>query len=268
VEKTTWEKWIPTGLSVPAYDPISFAQMKAETWNTTQGNLTGHNCPKCLNRGNIAIAREDGSITIAECDCMQIRKCIWEMERSGLGDRINKFRFEKYEVTKSWQRTLKDVIQAYANNPAGWLLVCGQSGSGKTHLCTAAARQRLLSGDVVRYCAWREAIAKLKALSMEADRRAEILDGFKKSPVLYIDDLFQNGGARPTTADVAIAFELIDSRYTARLPTIITTEKTPSELVQIDQAVGGRIIEMAGNNILEITPDPEKNYRLRNITRL
>ena len=47
----------PFGLSGQQYDPVAIAKMKADTINSTPGNLTGHDCPKCLNRGTIAFPR-------------------------------------------------------------------------------------------------------------------------------------------------------------------------------------------------------------------
>jgi DNA replication protein DnaC len=159
---------------------------------------------------------------------------------------------------------------AYAEHPEGWLLFCGQPGSGKTHLCTAIARHRLLAGDEVRYMAWRDKVTEIKALSLDNDRRAELLQLYKTVQILYIDDLFKigraaDGTATPTAADVGIAFEILNARYINHLTTIISTEKTPQELVEIDEATGSRIIEMAGGNVYAISRNTSRNYRLRNM---
>ena len=152
----------PFGLSGQQYDPAAFAKMKADTINNTPGDLTSHDCPKCLNRGTIAIPRDDGSFYTKDCDCMKIRRCVWEMERSGLKNIIREKTFETYNAEESWQKAIKAGAAAYADKLEGWLLFCGQSGSGKTHLCTAVCRHRLLAGDEVRYMPWRDKIAELK----------------------------------------------------------------------------------------------------------
>ena len=72
------------GRSVPLYDPWAHAKMRADSYNSLQGELTGIDCKKCRNRGVIAYPRKDGSIYTAQCDCMTMRKCVQEMERSGL----------------------------------------------------------------------------------------------------------------------------------------------------------------------------------------
>lgn len=260
----------PFGLSVPQYDPVAHGKMKAKAYNSTPGNLTGHDCNKCLNRGSIAYPREDGNIFTRECGCMKIRRCVWEMERSGLKNIIKEKTFEAYRATEPWQQTIKAGAMAYADNVNGWLLFCGQSGSGKTHLCTAVCRHLLLAGEEVRYMPWRDKIAELKAMSLDNDRRTEIINGYKTAQILYIDDLYKvgkaaDGSSNPTGADIGLAFEIINHRYINHLPTIVSTEKTPQELVEIDEATGSRIIEMAGNHVYSIGRNQRRNYRLRGV---
>jgi len=258
------------GQSAQSFDPAASAKMKADTINGASGDLTGYDCPKCMNRGTVAIPKEDGNISFRECGCMKIRRCVWEMERSGLKNIIREKTFETYNAAESWQKAIKAGAAAYADKLEGWLLFCGQSGSGKTHLCTAVCRHRLLAGDEVRYMPWRDKIAELKGMSLDSERRSEIINGYKTAQILYIDDLYKTGKAadgssNPTGADVNLAFEIINHRYINRLPTIISTEKTPQELVEIEEATGSRIIEMAGSYVFSIAKDTKRNYRLRGV---
>lgn len=260
----------PFGLSGQSYNPTAFARMKADTINGTQGNLTGFDCHKCRNRGNYAVPKEDGGVSFRDCDCMRIRRCVWEMEKSGLKNIIREKTFEAFNATDEWQKAIKSGAVAYAEKPEGWLLFCGQSGSGKTHLCTAVCRHRLLAGDEVRYMLWRDKISEIKGMSLDNERRAEILNGYKKAQILYIDDLYKTGKAadgssNPTGADIGLAFEIFNHRYINRLPTIISTEKTAQELVEIDEATGSRIIELAEGHIYSIARDTKRNYRLRGV---
>jgi len=263
----------PFGLSVQPYDPVALGKMKAETFNNTVGDLTGYDCPKCLNRGRNAVPNEDGSVSIVVCGCMKIRRCVWEMEKSGLKNIIREKTFETFTATEEWQKTIQTGARTYADKLEGWLLFCGQSGSGKTHLCTAVCRHRLLSGDEVRYMPWRDKVAELKAMSLDSERRGEIISGYKTAQILYIDDLYKvgkatDGTSNPTGADVSLAFEIINHRYINHLPTIISTEKTPQELVEIDEATGSRIIEAAGGNVYSIGRDQKRNYRLRGVAEV
>jgi len=258
----------PLGQSVQSFDPVAFGKMKAEQENQKQGELKGYDCQKCLNRGNIAIPKEDGGVIFADCECMKIRRCVQKMEASGLREVIKNYTFEVYQDTEDWQTTVKQGAMAYADMLEGWLLFCGQSGSGKTHLCTAVCRQRLLNGDEVRYMPWRQDIRELKA--MDASAQMEALRKLQTYPILFIDDLFKvgraaDGSCNPTAADINIALDIINYRYTKRLPTIISTERTPEELVEIDEAAGGRIVEMAQEHTYLIEKKKGRNYRLRGV---
>lgn len=219
---------------VPQFDPAEFAKMKADSFNRSVGQLTGPHCPNCNDRGILAVAKEDGSVAFRDCECMKARKAYWKMERSGLAGVIRDMTFDRFEVRESWQKSLKARVEAYAKDPEGWLLLCGQVGGGKTHLCTAVCRQRLYAGDEVRYMPWREEIGKLKALSFDSEERSRTLSELKNAQILYIDDLFKtgksaDGTANPTAFDVSLAFEIINFRYINDRITLVSTEKnTPA----------------------------------------
>ena len=258
------------GALAQSFDPAAFAKMKADTINNTPGDLTGHDCAKCLNRGTIAIPRDDGSFFTRECDCMKIRRCVWKMEASGLKNIIKEKTFDTFHDKETWQTTVKQGAIAYAEKPEGWLLFCGQSGSGKTHLCTAVCRHLLLAGEEVRYMPWRQDVRELKGMAKEPATQAEALKKYQEAPILFIDDLFKvskaaDGSCVPPVADVNLAFDIINYRYTKRLTTIISTERSPAELVEIEEATGGRIVEMAQGHTYCIEKKPGRNYRLRNV---
>lgn len=241
-----------------------------ESYNRSHGDLEGYDCPKCLNRGNTAYVRQGGGVGFYECDCKKIRRSILRMERSGLKNIIRDMTFETFRDTEPWQQNMKSGAKAYAENPQGWLLFSGQVGSGKSHLCTAVCRERLLKGDEVRYMSWREEIAQLKAASLDSEKREKQMQELKTAQILYIDDLFKTGKSydgsdAPSGADVNIAFEIINYRYVNQLRTIVSTERTPQELLAIDEAVASRIIERARGHVFSIAREPARNYRMRDV---
>ncbi len=253
-----------------SFDLIALEKMKVDSYNKQAGNLTGYDCPKCFNRGNYAILREGGSMAIRDCDCMKIRRCVQKMEASGLHDVLEDWTFDAYLDTEPWQTIVKQGVIDYVDNVDGWLLVCGQSGSGKTHLCTAACRQLLLAGEEVRYMPWRQESRYLKGKAKEPEMQAEALEKYQTAPVLFIDDLFKvsratDGSRIPPASDVNLAMDILDYRYSKKLPTIISTEKYPAELMEIEEATAGRIIEMAKDHTYHIERKPGRNYRLRGV---
>ena len=79
--------------------------------------------------------------------------------------------------------------------------------------------------------------------------------------MLYIDDLFKQSII--SDADVKLAFEIIDYRARNNLTTVISSELNVNELIEIDEALGGRIIQLTRGNRYIIAKDRNKNYRLR-----
>jgi DNA replication protein DnaC len=263
--------------TAPAFDFVAWEKQKAESYNAEAGHLNekdGYDCPICKNKGDMmTVEVVDGWARprMRECKCMAMRYTIARMKRSGLQNIITECTFEKYEELDPWHKDVKQRAKAYAAAPSGWFFMGGQSGAGKSHLCTAICRTFLLRGEQVQYMMWVDDAAKLKGIVNEGDEYVREVDRFKKSPVLYIDDLFkvqndngQNRG-KPTPADVRLAFEIINYRVVSKLPTIISSEFTLGELVDLDQAVAGRIAEMAEFNAINITPDIKKNYRLSKV---
>ncbi|MBQ2391281.1 MAG: ATP-binding protein, partial [Clostridia bacterium] len=149
-----------------------------------------------------------------------------------------------------------------------WFYFGGQVGCGKTHICTAIVGELLTKQNKpTLYMQWREDVTNLKANVMNAYEYEGKMKAFKTVDVLYIDDLFKTEkGKTPTTADINIAFEILNYRYNQNdLITVISSEKTAFELLEVDEAVASRIIENAGEFRIDVKNDKTKNFRLRNL---
>lgn len=245
---------INTGLS---YDEL--LQLKADAYNRQPGKLTEYDCKICYNKGYIAKVIE-GNEVLAECKCLKIRDTLRRINQSGLEKLLRICTFRSYECSEAWQQRLKETAIRFVESGKGWLFMGGQSGCGKTHLCTAAVGGFIKQGKSARYLLWREDSPRLKALINDKDYTA-VIDDFKKSDILYIDDLFKQDDIKD--ADIKLAFELIDYRARNNLTTIISSERTLNELIDVDEALAGRIIQMSADFQLVIPKDRSKNYRLR-----
>lgn len=255
-------------------------EKRAERFNAAVGSLNaedGYECKLCLNKGFLvqAIQTELGYWTTVsrDCKCAEIRRTIKRMEKSGLKNIIRDYTFSKYDDTEDWQKTIKAAAMEYAKNPSGWFYIGGQTGAGKTHICTAICREFLLSGKSVKYMLWRDDIVKIKGCANDTQAYSKLIDEYKRVEVLYIDDLFKTGKGpdgnkqQPTGADVNAAFEILNYRYNdPKLVTIISSECTVKDILDIDEAVGGRIFEKA--KVFSLNRDRKKNYRLRGAVEL
>lgn len=264
--------------------PQAYEQLKCDAYNEREGTLNiddGYDCRECKNKGYISIVKDYGlyvSETLTPCKCQKIRAAINRLKRSGLKNIVKEYTFDKYEAKEDWQVKMKQVATRFCKDDSEadnhWLFIGGQSGCGKTHLCTAAAVVFIKKGYNVRYMLWRDEISNIKARINDADEYAEMMKELKEADVLYIDDLFKSGKGEdgkpkaPTAADINVAFEILNYRYNnPQLVTIISSELTVWELCDIDEALAGRISERtkASGYCMNIKKDISRNWRLKDL---
>ena len=218
------------------------------------------NCTKCNNTGWIEIEK-DGQIYMQECTCVKQRQSLARLERSGLSGLLDKYTFDLYKADYGFQKELLSKAKKYLNEKHKWFVVLGQSGSGKSHICTALCGELLKQGHEVRFMSWLTESVKLKQNVNNSEIYEPLMEDYKNCEILYIDDFFKNENL--SSADLRIANEIINYRCVANKRTIISSERLVKDLIEIDQAVVGRMVEMAEEYLTELRGS-EKNYRLRN----
>ena len=216
-------------------------QNRVDAYNSTTGSETGEDCPICKNRGKVAFIADGNIFMVRDCECMERRRQMRNLERSGLKSLAERCTFDTYETPGKEQKHAKEKALQFLQSPGSWFVISGSSGSGKTHLCTAMCTELIKRNRKVLYMRWREAVPKLKALVTISDLYEKEIEQYKLVDVLYIDDFFKGN---VTQADINIAFEIIDHRYSVdKLQTIISSEKSPTDLAAFDAAIAGRIYE-------------------------
>lgn len=243
---------------------------RVNDYNNSKGNLKGYDCPKCKNRGDFLVINDRGFDVIRKCECMRIRELQQLAERSGLGDMLTEYTFDKYKHNEPWQQHIYNTAKQFVtDDTAHCFFIGGQIGAGKSHICTAIVREFLDKGIDVQFCVWNDVVTALKQSIMDdRERYNEQLERLKTATVLYIDDFFKTN---PTTADIDKAFQIINYRYNQvranknkRYITIISSEKTFAHLIDIDEAIASRIAEMNKNKYsVSIDKDIKKNMRLK-----
>lgn len=249
-----------------SYDPIKAEQAKVDAENAREGTLKYLNCPKCKNKGFIYHLGENGVICAEVCECQSKRDSIERIKKSGLETLMKDYTFDLYQDTEPWQKAIKEKAKAYLDdNYKKWFYIGGQVGCGKTFICTAITTELINRGKQAVYMLWRDEVVALKANVNDFSEYGKRMKELKNAEVLYIDDFFKvEKGKEPTPADVNVAFELLNYRYNNHdLITIISSERTVEDLMQIDEAVGCRVYQRAKDYNLSIKPDMNKNMRLK-----
>lgn len=254
--------------------PMNFAEMEkrmALQLNETVGHMDdidGIDCPICKNKGVIYYTDDECiTVSIRECQCMVRRRSIQYAKSSGLGHLLNS-QLSDYVISEDWQQDLKDLALNYIREGSAkkfWMAILGQSGAGKTHICSAISKALIESGIELRYVIWSDAMATIKDEMFQEDLNSNntLLYKLKHVPALYIDDLYKG---KVTDRDISLTYALINYRYNNDLLTMVTSEYLLAQLRKVDEAIAGRICERCGKDYLyQIAYDQQKNYRFKTV---
>lgn len=271
------------GASASSFDPEERVRLMCKAYNELPGRLhetDGYHCPECNNKGLVSVPFLDDAGYWREqsvyCKCRKIRRSIRRINASGLKHILGAYTFEAFKTETLWQKAIKEAALRFVEDgDHSWFFIGGATGCGKSHICTAIAGEYLKRGKDVRYLLWRDDVGKLRGNADPAERE-KAMGEFKTAEVLYIDDLFKSGRKdgepqAPTVSDVNVAFELLNHRYNnPTLVTVISSECRTPDILNIDEAVGGRIVERAVRHGygINVNPDRTKNYRLKGAIEL
>ena len=198
----------------------------------------------------------------SRCKCRAKYESRQRLKKSGLANLVDGKTFDNYVVENEAQHIAKTKAQRYEN---GWFYIGGQSGFGKTHLCTAIAAKKIESGADTLYMPWVDEIGELKR-EYYSDDFNEIFTKYKTVKFLYIDDLFKVkdlDSANINRLEAEIAYQLLNYRYINNLDTVISSEFTLQELYKIDSAMAGRIKDKCGDAFVTVVKDDRNNWRLK-----
>lgn len=219
-----------------------------------------YRCNKCRDMTYII---SDG--TAYPCECRDVILAEEILKKSGISEEFRKKTFDNFNYASDLQlmnayKNAKayvsdfDIIKSNRNNS---IIFTGQVGSGKTHLSLAIGNSLMNNGVGVMYMGYRDVITSIKQNIMDQVYYNRIMNKYKNCRVLLIDDLFKGN---ITGSDINIIFEIINHRYFNNLPIIVSSEKSINELLNIDEAIGSRIIEMSKGYVCEIM-GKRLNYR-------
>ena len=169
----------------------------------------------------------------------RIRKIIGE---SGMGERFLRRTFETFEITEDNRRaaaTAKryaDAFDSLLPSPGSpepgrnGLFIAGPPGTGKTHLAAAIANDLIHKGRPVICMTMIDLLERIKRTYNRAGTdEGSVLKIYKTVPLLIIDDI---GKEPPTEWAISTIYNIINGRYEAYLPTIITTNYDTDALIQ------------------------------------
>ena len=218
-----------------------------------------YTCEKCSDSGYI-----DG---VKMCSCLRELIIKGRIEESAMGKLIEKQSFDNFELgvyayDPKVQERMKMILAMAKNYVRDFkekrenLLLIGKTGTGKTHISTAIARELIHQGYDVIYDSTQNIISDFESDRFKSGygREENKSEKYLNCTLLIIDDLgteFQN------SFTVSTLYNLLNARQNSDLPTIISTNLSPEELSakyedRIFSSIMGRgtkVLPFMGNDI-------------------
>ena len=204
-----------------------------------------YTCKDCSDTGFI-----DGTRT---CHCLKELIIKGRIEASAMGRLLEKQSFDNFELDwysydeKAKERMkvnlaiAKNYVRDFAKKQDNLLLI-GSTGTGKTHISTAIARELIHKGYDVIYDSTQNIISDFEAdrfrnnYGREENKSEKYLD----CQLLIIDDLGTEFSNQFTLSTI---YNLLNTRQNKGLPTIISTNLSPEELARkYEDRIYSRII--------------------------
>jgi len=227
---------------------------------------TNQPCPACGGAGfvvrNVPVGHPDFERLIP-CRCRRAvldetyRAELYRLSNIGNLSRMTfeTFRPDGVGLDKSGQANLRlayEKAREFARQPTGWLVILGNYGCGKTHLAAAIANYRLQAGFPVLFVVVPDLLDHLRATFAPASdvQYDEQFEKVRTAPLLILDDL---GTESSTPWAQEKLFQILNHRYNARLPTVITSNR---QLETIDGRLRSRMVDPDLSSVMTITaPD-------------
>lgn len=226
-----------------------------------------YKCEKCRDSGWILVKQEHAQPIAVLCDCRIKENIEAQWKSCGINPQMINYKFSNFNIWNDSSKRMKNTALAYFSDfddirhlRRNSIMLCGQVGSGKSHLSIALAINLINNKAKVLYMPYRDIVTKIKQNMIDENYYRKSILKYQTCEVLLIDDLFKG---KINDSDINIMFEIINYRYLNFLPVIISSEFTISRLLEFDQGVGSRIYEMCKDYIVQVESNVSNNYRLK-----
>ena len=183
---------------------------------------------------------DTGFVGTKMCKCLKQLLITKNIQSSGMGNLIDQQSFDNFnldvyknnpDILARMQRNLK-IARSFAENFARHhdnLLLIGTTGTGKTHVSTAIAKEVISQGFDVLYDSVQNIVNDFERDKFRSGYNAAEAssDKYLECDLLIIDDL---GAEFVTQFSVSALYNLINTRQNKGLSTIISTNLTAGEL--------------------------------------
>ena len=231
-------------------------------------------CALCNDAGFVRLRRDPGHPEFGRavpCDCATRESEEKRQERlqrySNLGP-LTRIRFETLEGEDSpaFRRAFAAAMGfARGEQPrTRWLLLWGESGSGKTSLGAAMANDRIQRGAAALYVVVPDLLDRLRA-AYQADAVVpypQLFEQVRSAPFLILDDVHASN--LTPWADEKL-FQLLNHRENGGLPTAVLSGKAPAALPGTSGGFLARLADARQVCLLPSAAAPDETERYQQI---
>ncbi len=141
-------------------------------------------------------------------------------------------------------------LQALVDGERHGCFLVGPIGIGKTRACAELVRRWSATGRKSIYISEGDMLSTMRD---DANRRTLLLD-MQRVPLLIIDDC---GARKATPWRIETYFDVLDQRYANRRPTLLVSNKTPSEsdMFATEARLMRRLLEIGHDEVTTVGSD-------------
>lgn len=221
-------------------------------------------CCRCRDRDMLNLSMEKGLKEQSQLISERLMNDYFLLPEKLKGSGFKDYHETNPVTTVAKQRAISYVKTFLASEQDRYnLLIQGNPGTGKTHLCVAIARTLKEKGFIVGFLTTGQLLSKIKSTYNKASIITEenIFKDLKKLDLLILDDLGAEASGGNDDWRKSIIFEIVESR--SGKPTIYTSNLTDQDLPMV---VGERVFSRLYDNtkFIELfTEDYRKKLRIK-----
>ncbi len=199
------------------------------------------------------LCSDTGFVDTKMCSCLKQLLITKNIKSSGMGHLIEKQSFDNFDLEvyrgnpEQYERMSRNVqiARAYAaafSKKGGNLLLIGTTGTGKTHISTAIAKEVISEGYDVIYDSVQNILADFETDKFKSgySQSESLSEKYLECELLIIDDL---GTEFITQFSISALYNLLNTRQNKGLSTIISTNLSAKELSgKYDGRIYSRIV--------------------------